>query len=132
MTRPTRAIIKLSALAANLELARQQAPAAKQMAVIKANGYGHGILNAARGLRQADGFAVACLEEALVLRDVITGEIKAVIFGLIIAAVGCFYGFQVRGGAEGVGRNTTATVVTSIFLVIVADGIFTLLFYVTG
>jgi len=70
--------------------------------------------------------------EALVLRDVVTGEIKSVIFGLIIAAVGCYYGFQVRGGAEGVGHNTTATVVSSIFLVIVADGVFTLIFYITG
>ena len=64
--------------------------------------------------------------------DVYTGAIKAVIFGLIIATVGCYYGFNVRGGAEGVGSSTTATVVTSIFLVIVADGVFTLYFFVAG
>lgn len=70
--------------------------------------------------------------DALVWRDVWSGEVKAAIFALIIAAVGSYYGFHVRGGAEGVGRSTTATVVTSIFLVIVADGVFTLIFYVTG
>jgi len=65
----------------------------------------------------------------LVMRDIITGLIKSVAFGMIIAMVGCYYGFSVRGGAEGVGRATTSSVVTSIFLIIVADLIFTALFY---
>lgn len=68
MTRPTRATIDLSALAYNLTRAREFAPHSKILAVIKANGYGHGILNAAEGLKHADGFAVACLEEARQLR----------------------------------------------------------------
>ena len=69
MSRPTRATIDLSALGHNLQYAKTLATDSKIMAVIKANGYGHGILHAAQGLAQADGFAVACLEEAVVLRD---------------------------------------------------------------
>ncbi len=44
-------------------------------------------------------------------------------FALIIALVGCFQGFQVRGGADSVGRQTTVSVVQSIFLVIIVDAI---------
>ncbi|UCD58940.1 MAG: ABC transporter permease [Candidatus Hydrogenedentota bacterium] len=65
----------------------------------------------------------------LVIRDIVTGLIKSVVFGIIIAVVGCHYGFSVTGGAEGVGKATTSAVVTSIFLIIVADCIFTALFY---
>jgi phospholipid/cholesterol/gamma-HCH transport system permease protein len=50
------------------------------------------------------------------------------VFAGIIAIVGCFQGFQVRGGADSVGRQTTASVVQSIFLVIVADAAFSILF----
>ncbi len=65
----------------------------------------------------------------LVLRDIFTGLIKSVAFGIIIAVVGCHYGFSVTGGAEGVGKATTSSVVSSIFLIIVADLIFTTIFY---
>jgi phospholipid/cholesterol/gamma-HCH transport system permease protein len=65
----------------------------------------------------------------LVLKDILTGLVKSVAFGGIIALVGCYYGFSVSGGAEGVGRATTSSVVTSIFLIIVADLIFTAFFY---
>ncbi|VAW73396.1 Alanine racemase [hydrothermal vent metagenome] len=69
MSRPTRATIDLSAFRYNLQHARKLASASKLLAVVKANGYGHGILNAAQGLKQADGYAVACLEEARQLRE---------------------------------------------------------------
>jgi phospholipid/cholesterol/gamma-HCH transport system permease protein len=46
--------------------------------------------------------------------------------------VGCLEGFSVRGGPEAVGRSTTAAVVKSTFLVIVADVVFTAIFYLTG
>jgi phospholipid/cholesterol/gamma-HCH transport system permease protein len=68
--------------------------------------------------------------EVLLLRDVITGLIKSLAFGMIIVQVGCYEGFQVRGGPEGVGRATTRAVVQSIFLVILADLAFTAFFYV--
>lgn len=66
------------------------------------------------------------------LQDVITGLIKSVIFATIIAHVGCLEGFRVRGGPDAVGRSTTSAVVRSTFLVIVADAIFTAIFYFMG
>lgn len=67
--------------------------------------------------------------EALFLRDIITGLIKSLAFGTIIVHVGCYEGFSVRGGPIGVGRSTTAAVVKSIFLIVLADLIFTAFFY---
>ena len=69
--------------------------------------------------------------EALVFKDLFTGLVKSVFFGFIIATVGSYQGFGVYGGAEGVGRSTTASVVTSIFLIIIADLVFTAIFYST-
>jgi len=69
---------------------------------------------------------------SIVLRDVITGFIKSVAFATIIAHVGCLEGFRVRGGPDSVGRSTTSAVVKSTFLVIVADAVFTAIFYFTG
>jgi alanine racemase len=66
--RPIQATINLAAFRHNLAVARQHAPRSKVMAVIKANGYGHGLLNAAQGLADAEGFAVLSLSEALDLR----------------------------------------------------------------
>jgi len=80
------------------------------------------------------GYA-AYIEEtinALFLSDVITGVIKSFVFAMIIGQVGSHMGFSVTGGAEGVGRNTTMSVVVSIFLIVVADSIFTWLFYAMG
>src|ERR1700687_4721789 len=69
---------------------------------------------------------------SIVLRDVLAGLIKAVAFATIIAHVGCLEGLRVRGGPEAVGRSTTSAVVRSTFLVIVADAIFTTIFYFVG
>jgi phospholipid/cholesterol/gamma-HCH transport system permease protein len=70
--------------------------------------------------------------DSLVMRDITTGLIKSLVFGLIITKVGCYEGFSVAGGAEGVGKATTSSVVVSIFLIIFADVIFTSIFYFTG
>ncbi|MDD5090278.1 MAG: ABC transporter permease [Candidatus Wallbacteria bacterium] len=67
--------------------------------------------------------------EALVLKDIATGLMKSLSFAGIIVLVGCYQGFTVENGAEGVGRNTTNSVVASIFLIILADCFFTALFY---
>ncbi|MEQ1601831.1 MAG: alanine racemase [Methylophilaceae bacterium] len=71
--RPIHAVIDLSALRHNLAIAKQTAqstnPQAKILAVIKANGYGHGLLRVAAGLSQADGFGVLGLDEAVKLRE---------------------------------------------------------------
>lgn len=69
MGRPIRAIIDLSALQHNLGIIRSYAEDAKVMAVIKANAYGHGLIDVASALSSADGFAVADLNEAKALRD---------------------------------------------------------------
>jgi phospholipid/cholesterol/gamma-HCH transport system permease protein len=67
--------------------------------------------------------------EALALRDVTTGLVKSLVFGLVIAAVGCYEGFTTGAGAEEVGRSTTSAVVISILLVVLIDLAFTYLFY---
>lgn len=67
--------------------------------------------------------------DALVLRDIISGLIKSIAFGSIIVHVGCYEGFHVTGGPVGVGRSTTAAVVKSIFLIVLADLLFTAFFY---
>ena len=54
----------------------------------------------------------------------LTGIVKAPVFAAIIALVGCFQGFQVGGSADSVGRQTTLSVVQAIFLVILADALF--------
>src|ERR1700677_4038148 len=70
--------------------------------------------------------------DALVERDIMTGLIKAAMFGLVITAVGCQEGFLTGLGSEQVGRSTTSAVVKSIFLVVMVDLIFTTIFYVTS
>jgi phospholipid/cholesterol/gamma-HCH transport system permease protein len=72
------------------------------------------------------------LQHALRLSDYLVGLFKAPIFAAIIAVVGCFQGFQVSGDAESVGRRTTVSVVQSIFAVIVADAIFSVVFNYLG
>jgi phospholipid/cholesterol/gamma-HCH transport system permease protein len=60
------------------------------------------------------------------------GMVKAPVFAFVIAMVGCFEGLRVAGSAESVGRLTTKSVVESIFLVIVLDALFSILFSVLG
>ena len=67
--RPARALIDLDALRHNYRLARELS-GARALAVVKADAYGHGSVRCAQALEaEADGFAVACIEEALVLRE---------------------------------------------------------------
>ena len=87
------------------------------------------------GVAQADftfwRYIIASLD-ALFMRDVLTGLIKSFMFGVTITAVGCLEGLNTTGGAEQVGRSTTRAVVMSIFLVILVDLVFTMLFYFLG
>jgi phospholipid/cholesterol/gamma-HCH transport system permease protein len=57
----------------------------------------------------------------LYTRDIFGGLIKAAVFGMIIATMGCFYGFRAGGGAEGVGRATTQAVVASCLSILIVD-----------
>jgi phospholipid/cholesterol/gamma-HCH transport system permease protein len=71
--------------------------------------------------------------QILVFRDVFTGLVKPVLFGFIIATVGCYYGMSTRGGTQGVGRSTTQAVVASSVLILVVDFFVTkLIFAVLG
>ena len=65
---------------------------------------------------------------AVTARSYLLGVIKAPVFAAIIALVGCYQGFQVSGSAESVGRQTTVSVVQSIFLVILTDALFSVAF----
>jgi phospholipid/cholesterol/gamma-HCH transport system permease protein len=67
--------------------------------------------------------------ESLFLRDIMTGLVKSVMFGITITAVGCQEGLSTGAGAEQVGRSTTKAVVMSIFLVVLVDLVFTALFF---
>lgn len=72
------------------------------------------------------------------LKDVVpiwafwVGIIKAPVFGIVIALVGCREGLKVRGSADSVGRQTTRAVVISIFLVIIIDAVFSIFFSAVG
>ena len=84
MARPIRARVDLAAIESNYRLAAGLAPAARTLAVVKADGYGHGAVEVARALApRADGFGVASLEEALALR-------QAGIDNLIVLMAGFF------------------------------------------
>jgi phospholipid/cholesterol/gamma-HCH transport system permease protein len=61
--------------------------------------------------------------------DFATSLIKAVVFALLIAGIGCQRGFKVKGGAEGVGTSTTSAVVSAIFLIILADSAFAIMLH---
>lgn len=69
MTRPARVVIDLGAAERNLAAVRRLAPASRVMAVIKADGYGHGVERMAAAFAAADAFAVASLDEAMSLRE---------------------------------------------------------------
>jgi len=63
--------------------------------------------------------------QSLTYNDVVTGLIKPVFFGFIIATVGCFYGMTTKGGTQGVGRSTTQAVVASSVLILAVDVVLT-------
>lgn len=65
-------------------------------------------------------------------RDFLTGLVKAAVFGMLIGLIACGNGLRVTGGAAGVGKATTSTVVESVVAVIFADLMFTVVFYALG
>lgn len=84
--RPIRATVHPAALRHNLAVARWHAPNSRVMAVIKANGYGHGLLRVAPALAEADGFAVLSLDEAAALREAGFHQTILLLEGLFAAA----------------------------------------------
>ncbi|HEY2614352.1 MAG TPA: ABC transporter permease [Chthoniobacterales bacterium] len=67
---------------------------------------------------------------SLLIRDIITGIAKSFLFGLLIAAIACYRGLHVTGGAAGVGTSTTSSVVTAITTVIGFDTLFNIVYVV--
>ncbi len=63
------------------------------------------------------------------LEDIYIGLFKAFIFGMIIAIIGCYQGFNTQGGAEGVGKSTTRAVVLSSLLILIANYFITAMFF---
>ena len=55
------------------------------------------------------------------MNDVVSGLVKAAVFGFIVALMGCYHGYYSRGGAQGVGQATTAAVVSSSILILFFD-----------
>jgi phospholipid/cholesterol/gamma-HCH transport system permease protein len=87
-----------------------------------------GMVMARAQLGVSFGTFVERLNEAVSLTSYLIGVGKTPVFAVIIATVGCFQGLQVGGSAESVGRQTTVSVVQSIFLVILADALFSIAF----
>ena len=65
----------------------------------------------------------------LTFEDIFSGLVKAVVFGFLIALMGCFNGFRSEGGAQGVGRATTNSVIASSMLILTANYVLTELFF---
>jgi phospholipid/cholesterol/gamma-HCH transport system permease protein len=74
------------------------------------------------------GVFVRRIPEAVTISSLMTGLAKAPVFAVTIAVVGCYQGFQVRGGADSVGRHTTTSVVQAIVLVLVIDAAFSVIY----
>jgi phospholipid/cholesterol/gamma-HCH transport system permease protein len=72
------------------------------------------------------------LEQTVRIKDLIGGMVKAIVFGMIIASIGCLEGLKTRTNASGVGQATTKAVVNSIIMIIIVDGIFALIYYALG
>jgi phospholipid/cholesterol/gamma-HCH transport system permease protein len=69
------------------------------------------------------------LSGALRVDDVLAGLIKSFFFGAVVAGVGCLRGLQTGAGAAAVGDSTTRAVVTSIFLIVLLDAVFAVIYY---
>jgi phospholipid/cholesterol/gamma-HCH transport system permease protein len=67
--------------------------------------------------------------EFLEFRDVMSGLVKAAVFGFVITLMGCYHGYNSRGGAQGVGTATINAVVSSLILILVFNYIITELFF---
>ncbi|HEY8073903.1 MAG TPA: ABC transporter permease [Labilithrix sp.] len=79
----------------------------------------------------AQGYLVET-QSAVVTWDVESGAIKSVAFAIAIGLIACQQGFSATGGAEGVGKRTTSTVVASLFALVLLDALFTVLFRLFG
>jgi phospholipid/cholesterol/gamma-HCH transport system permease protein len=91
-----------------------------------------GLVICATSLDISTAMFLARLQDTFEFRHFLVGVIKAPVFALVIGIVGCLQGFEVGGSAESVGRHTTTSVVQAIFLVIMLDAVFALVFQTLG
>ena len=91
-----------------------------------------GLLIAVGQLDLTAAFYINDVTGSLRVGDIASGLGKSFVFAFFIASVACYNGLNVRGGADGVGRATTSTVVTSAILVLISDSFLTKLFYLLG
>src|SRR6266403_5557760 len=68
------------------------------------------------------------VQDALLIRDIVTGVLKSFMFGFLIATIACYRGLSVKGGAAGVGTSTTSSVVTAITTVIGFDTLYNMIY----
>lgn len=87
-----------------------------------------GLLVALAELEVSAAGYLASTRAALDGWDVFGGLVKAAVFGLVVALIGCERGLAARGGAEGVGRSTTSAVVTILFHLVLVDALFSVLY----
>ena len=73
-------------------------------------------------------YFIDLVRDSLLIRDLITGVLKSFLFGLLIAAIACYRGLNVKGGAAGVGTATTSSVVTAITVVIGVDTLYNVVY----
>src|SRR5438105_1418143 len=73
-------------------------------------------------------YFIDLVRDSLLIRDLITGVFKSFMFGLLIAAIACYRGLSVKGGAAGVGTATTSSVVTAITVVIGVDTLYNIVY----
>ena len=71
-------------------------------------------------------------QKALGAWDIFSGVVKSVVFAMVIALISCQQGLATTGGAEGVGKRTTSSVVSILFALILVDAAFTLFFHAFG
>ncbi len=95
-----------------------------------ASGIFGGIVVGTLGLDLTPASFLMEVGEILSLADVLSGLSKSFAFSILVALVGCLRGLQTEKSADSVGRMTTSAVVTSIFLIILADAVFTVVFHV--
>jgi len=77
-------------------------------------------------------YFLRALPEAVQVGSLILATSKSVVFGLLIALIGCHYGLQVEPNTQSLGRGTTASVVTAITVVILVDALFAIAFQDVG
>ncbi|MEM1410586.1 MAG: ABC transporter permease, partial [Pseudomonadota bacterium] len=87
-----------------------------------------GALVCATALNIPFALFAARTQEIVVMSNFVVGMVKAPFFAFAIGVIGCYHGMMVEGSAEDVGRRTTVAVVQSLFLVILTDALFAVLF----